>query len=117
MFPVLCFGQTAEEYEKSGRKKYYLKDYAGAIADYTKAIELDPNDAKAYYNRGNSKKNLKDYKGAITDYTKAIELKPDYVDAYYNRGTSKWYLKQDYCSDYKKACELGDCNNYNKFCR
>ena len=40
MFPVLCFGQTAEEYEKSGRKKLNLKDYKGAIADYTKACEL-----------------------------------------------------------------------------
>ena len=30
-------------------------DYAGAIEDYTKAIELDPKDAVAYYNRGYAK--------------------------------------------------------------
>ena len=29
-----------------------LKDYYGAISDYTKAIELNPNFADAYNNRG-----------------------------------------------------------------
>ena len=80
MFPVLCFGQTAEEYEKSGRKKLNLEDYKGAIADYTKAIEL--NSDFNYYNynlRGAAKVNLKDYDGAIADFNKAIELNSDYA--------------------------------------
>ena len=29
-----------------------LKDYNGAISDYTQAIEINPNDATAYNNRG-----------------------------------------------------------------
>ena len=114
--PVLCFGQTADEFYISGNSKFAVKDYEGAIADYTKAISLNPASATAYNNRGNSKFALKDYEGAITDFTKAISLNPDYAKAYINRGASKWYLKQDYCSDYKKACELGDCNFYNRFC-
>ena len=81
--------QTAEEYFYSALNKANLKDDYGAIADFTKAIELDPDDAVAYYNRGNSKRKLKDYYGAIADYTKAIELDPDVADAYYNRGWSK----------------------------
>ena len=36
----------------------------GAIADYNKAIELNPNYAEAYYNRGSEKSDLKDYDGA-----------------------------------------------------
>ena len=55
----------------------------------TKAIELNPNYAKAYYNRGIAKFDLQDYKGAIADYTKAIELNPNYAKAYYNRGIAK----------------------------
>ena len=43
----------------------------------TKAIELNPNDAKAYYNRGLAKSDLQDYKGAIADFNKAIELNPN----------------------------------------
>ena len=53
-----------------------IQDYYGAISDYTKAIEINPQ----YYN---NRQNLKDYYGAISDYTKAIEIKPK--RKYYNR--------------------------------
>ena len=33
-------------------------DFEGAIIDYTKAIEVDPNNAQAYFNRGNVKRGL-----------------------------------------------------------
>ena len=92
--PLVCFGQTAEVYYNSGVSKGNLKDYYGAIADYTKAIELNPDYADAYYNRGNAKRSLKDYYVAIADYTKAIELNPDYADAYYNWGFSKVFFRR-----------------------
>ena len=47
--------EAAEKYFKLGEQKYNKKDYQGAIADYDKAIELNPKYARAYYNRGNSK--------------------------------------------------------------
>ncbi|MDB9712973.1 tetratricopeptide repeat protein, partial [Flavobacteriaceae bacterium] len=75
------FGQTAEEYFNSGYDKDEVKDFYGAISDYTKAIELDPNYANAYNNRGILKNKLKDYYGAISDYTKVIELKPNFAIA------------------------------------
>jgi len=71
LISAVSFGQTAEEYFDNGLSKYDLKDFYGAISDYNKAIELDPNYAKAYYNRGLSKDDLKDYNGAIADYNKA----------------------------------------------
>ena len=67
-------GQTSEEYLNRGVSKDDLQDYTGAIADYTKAIEIDPNLAQAYYNRGLSKYNLQDYYGACQDARKAQEL-------------------------------------------
>ena len=51
-----------------------LKDYYGAIADYTKAIELDPDYASAYANRGINKENLGDLNGACKDWRKAASL-------------------------------------------
>ena len=100
--------QTAEEYFYSAYNKANLKDHYGAIADNTKAIELNPNYAKAYYNRGASKNDLKDYYGAIADYDKAIELNPNNAKAYNNRGGAKGYLKDNYgaIADYTKAIEL-----------
>jgi len=66
-------------YEKAEKGDHY-----GAISDYTKAIELYPNDPNAYYNRGISKDELKDYYGAVSDYKKAIEIDPQIVEAYNN---------------------------------
>nr|MDA3911387.1 tetratricopeptide repeat protein [Bacteroidales bacterium] len=56
--------QTAEEYVDRGNTKYELKDYRGAIADYNKAIEINPENADAYFNRGFTKHDLEDYRGA-----------------------------------------------------
>ncbi|MEI6687473.1 MAG: tetratricopeptide repeat protein, partial [Planctomycetota bacterium] len=47
--------------------------YPEAIADYTKAIELNPNLATAYYNRGIVLKSLGKTEAAIADFTKARE--------------------------------------------
>ena len=62
-----------------GLAKTFLKEYEGAIKDYDKAIELDPNFAPAYHNRGIAKYELKQYSEAIADYDKAIELDPNYA--------------------------------------
>ena len=110
----LSYCQTAEEYFERGNSKYDLQDYQGAIADYSKAIELNPNYSGAYNNRGVSKLNLQDYRGAIADFSKAIQLDPNFSDAYYNRGLSKLALKQknSACLDWSKAGELGDGDAY-----
>jgi len=100
--------QTSEEYFYQAYEKYILKDYYGAVSDYTKAIEIEPNYTDAYFNRGLVKGDLKDYKGAVSDYTKAIEIEPNYAEAYYNRGVVKFDLEDYYgaLADYTKAIEI-----------
>ncbi len=63
-----------------------------AIADYTKAIALDPNYAIAYTNRGLTYEKKGEVDRAIADYTKAIALDPNYAIAYTNRGAA-YYSK------------------------
>jgi len=48
--------------------------YVEAIAEFNKAIELDPKFAQAYYYRGNAHSWQGDYDKAIADYDKVIEL-------------------------------------------
>src|SRR5262249_51368399 len=69
-----------------------LGDYKSAIADYTTAIQLAPNDPIPYLNRGADRAALGDYKAAIADQTQAIRLRPDYADAYENRGQDRQAL-------------------------
>jgi len=52
-----------------------------AIADYTEAIALDPNDAIAYSNRGVAYKKKGDKEQAIADFRTALEINPSDQDA------------------------------------
>ena len=105
-----CYGQTTEEYNHRGITKAKLKDYEAAIADFTKAIEINPNNEQAYYNRGNAKSKLKDYKGAIADFNKAIKINPKDFDAYNSRGLAKIFIEQKSsgCLDFSTSKELGN---------
>ncbi len=89
--------------------------YNQAISDYTKAIMINPRDADAYNNRGNAYYRKRQHDSAISDFTKAIEINPRHATAYNNRGYV--YLitfmdKDRGCTDWERACELGDCYNY-----
>jgi len=76
---------------------------ADAIADYTRAIELDSNYAKAYLNRGVVRAAEGDRAGAIADYSRAIELDPNYASPYYN--TACAYARM---ADSGQACQWLD---------
>ena len=80
LIPVLVLVQTAENYLDKGVDKYNKGDYSGAIQDFNKAIELDPNDAEAYGGRGLAKILLGQKDSGCLDLSKAGEL--GYMDAY-----------------------------------
>ncbi len=52
-------------------------DINGAIADYSKAIELDPEFADAYEDRAEAEKLKGDVKGAEADLKQAKDLNPE----------------------------------------
>jgi tetratricopeptide (TPR) repeat protein len=58
-------------YRGNGRNK--ANDVQGALADYSRAIELDPNRFVSYHNRGIIKKRF-DRSGAIQDFRMAIKV-------------------------------------------
>lgn len=67
-------GLVASKYYDRAQCKFTLEDYRGAISDYNKAIELNPNEKLAYYNRGIAKYNLNQLDSACLDWSKAGEL-------------------------------------------
>ena len=76
--------------------------------------------AEEYFNSGSAYYKLGNYKDAIVDYSMAIRINPDDAYAYKNRGIAKENAGLPYCSDYKKACDLGEekcCEWYYKQCK
>ena len=64
-------------------------DYEGAIADWTRALELNPGDAGWYVNRGMVRETIGDYDGALADYSRSTELEPNCEVAYIARAHIK----------------------------
>jgi len=62
--------------------------YEQAIADYTQAIRLDPDNTKSYFERGNVYDRQGDYEKAIADFSQAIKLNPNFPTIYTSRGIS-----------------------------
>jgi WD40 repeat protein/Flp pilus assembly protein TadD len=70
----------------SMRGLVYLWRVPKTVADYSRAIDLNPKDATAWYGRGFAYDKLAQWDKAVADYSRAIELAPKYKDAWYNRG-------------------------------
>ncbi len=82
--------------------------YELALADYNKAILLNPNLAGAYYNRGVLYRLQEKYDLALADWNKAIEINPNFAEAYVNRG-ALYYDLQKYelaLADWNKAIKI-----------
>ena len=91
-----------------GDLRVELKNYQGAIIDYSKAIQLDSKASEYYFDRGYAKGQLKNYLGALSDYNKTIQLNAKDYAAYLNRGNMKVELKNlnGAFIDYNKSIEL-----------
>ncbi|HSE23563.1 MAG TPA: tetratricopeptide repeat protein [Pyrinomonadaceae bacterium] len=69
---------SAEEYSQRGIARFQNNDLDGAIADFTKVIELNGrNQEFCYYFRGMAHYRKGNSTQAIDDLTKAIAIKPD----------------------------------------
>ena len=60
-------------YINRAKCKEIIKDYQGALVDYSTAISLNPKDLDIYYLRGNIKQALGDNAGALDDFSKAVK--------------------------------------------
>ncbi len=107
----------AEVAYNEGAARQAAGDTDGAIAAYTRALELDPHYPDARNNRAQARLDKGDAKGAVEDFTEAISYRPNSPDGYYNRGNAYLDLSKhdEAITDYTKAIELGkaDSNTYN----
>jgi tetratricopeptide (TPR) repeat protein len=77
---------TARDYCNRGVARQKKGDLDGALADYNRAIELNPQDATPYNNRGLVKATKGDLDGALADYDRAVQLSPRNYQIHGHRG-------------------------------
>jgi tetratricopeptide (TPR) repeat protein len=85
--------RLVEFYQQRGRKSADQQDYAAARADYTRAMELQPDNSAIYTKRGEAYFYLDNFSAALADVNRAIELDPDDGDAYACRGTGYYSIR------------------------
>jgi len=83
----------ARAYNNRGWAYYNQGQFTKAMADYNKALAINPGYIFSYDDRGLIYAKEGKYVQAIAEYNKAIAINPNYAMIYYNRGCA--YLKKD----------------------
>ena len=104
---------TVTDYINRGMDARRMKRYDEAIPYYTKAIQLDPQNATAYKWRGITYNSIKEYHQAIDDLTKAIRLNPEDGLSYSIRGNA--YLMLNNVPEAFRNCNIAIQFNPNDF--
>ncbi len=92
---MTLFNDVVDQYPEN-HMAYYLRagvrksdDAEGAIADYTKAINLKPENPNALNNRGNIHSGMGKYQEALLDYNSALKYDSTLTESLNNRGAIK----------------------------
>jgi tetratricopeptide (TPR) repeat protein/predicted aspartyl protease len=80
--PVTDEPIDAAGYSRRGTAMIARRDFAHAIADLTRACELDPANAEYFYQRGAAYGENKQTDLAAADIDRAIEMNPDHIAAH-----------------------------------
>jgi tetratricopeptide (TPR) repeat protein len=84
------YDNSSTVYYDRGVQYSLKKDFKNSLADYSRALELDPNNLDALFNRANAYENLGDAASAFKDYDTYLKNKKD-GEVYFKR--SCLYLK------------------------
>ncbi|MFC1824847.1 tetratricopeptide repeat protein [Thermodesulfobacteriota bacterium] len=74
-----------KDYLHKGNQAYNKGDYETALQNYTKEIDLNPDNARAYVLRSDIWIKLDEFDNAVADTSLALELDPKYAAALFNR--------------------------------
>jgi len=93
--------QTAESYRQHGAELSRAKSWDDAIANYRKALEIEPNDAVTHYSLALALRYKGESREALKEFQAALKLRPKWAEAHYGIG-AVWYDLQDQDSAVKE---------------
>src|SRR5579859_6747365 len=93
LFALQMFAQTAPDYRKRATELAQAKSWDDAIANYRKALALEPNDALTHYNLALALKYKGDPREARKEFEVALALRPKWADAHYGLGAALYDLE------------------------
>ena len=111
--------KLAQEYYQMGNECIVAyKDYRAGLANFNKALDLDPTYLDAWIRKGVTYYDQEDYYESMKCFNRAVELSPSSFKALYNRGKNR--LKVDEpelaLTDLIKACQQkprhASCHDY-----
>ena len=102
---------------ENGEEKYKLRDFEGAVMDFTLALEKDPGNPEILYQRGMCYFHLKKKSLALLDLDEAVVAQPNYGFRY----SSRAFMRDSFgdvvgaIKDYNEAIKLDpqDAVSYN----
>ncbi|HEY8561915.1 MAG TPA: tetratricopeptide repeat protein [Pyrinomonadaceae bacterium] len=102
----------ADDYQDRAEAHVHLNNFEAAIDDFSKAIEIDPNNDFLYSSRGQIYLELNDYERALADLNKALEID----EGYYNYANRARIYKQSgdldrALRDFDKAIALNETSD------
>ena len=110
-------GVGSKIYSDSAFKQFQAGNFDKAVADATKALELDANDTTAYLCRGMACFELERYEQAVQDLTAGLKIAPNRTEAYFYRGKAYTGLGEfdAAIADFEKALEADPNNEEYKY--
>lgn len=77
-----------------GNVYFERQEFAKAMADYNRCLEINPRNASAYSSRGSCLGAQGQYEDALKDITKALEMDSTILRAYVNRGLIEYQTQR-----------------------
>ncbi|MFI6879165.1 tetratricopeptide repeat protein [Streptomyces sp. NPDC050400] len=98
-----------------GRELRKAGEYERAVAEYDRAVELDPEQERALYGRARTRVLQDRAEEALADLDRAVELAPDDGETLFRRGEARWLAggrDAEALADVERSLEIGPPDGY-----
>ncbi len=104
---------TAEAFSRRGSAEMARRDFTGAIADFTRAVDMEPTQPGHYYNRAMAHLSARQPVQGMADLDQVLKQKPDDIAALVMRGEA-YLARKDLTraqADFETALRVAPTNS------